>query len=72
VKLLFDKSGELVVWSEGSSLFLSVSGTKYEIDGEDLDYFVAFVTQTARKIERERDNNKPLKQKLKELWGNTD
>jgi len=71
MKLLFDNSGELVVWSEGDKLFLSVSGNEYELTGSDLEFFAGFVNESVKRIERERDNNKPLMQILKELWGNT-
>jgi hypothetical protein len=72
VKLLFDKSGELVVWSEGESVTLSVNGTDYEIDGRDLLFFLEFVKASVNRIELEKERKTPFIQKLKKLWVATD
>ena len=68
MKLLFDKTGELIVWSEGESITLSINGNKYEIDGQDLLFFSEFVKANVNRIEIEKENKTPLIQKLKRLW----
>jgi hypothetical protein len=71
VKLLFDKSGELIVWSDGESMTMSINGNKYEIDGQDLLFFSEFVKANVNRIEIEKERKTPLIQKLKKLWGTT-
>jgi hypothetical protein len=72
MKLLFDKNGEMILWSEGESVTISVNGSKYTIDGQDLDFFSEFISANMRRIEREKDRKTPLKQKLKKIWTSTD